>query len=166
MVSLFSTSSWIKTTTNRLSYELGVNGEKKVNENWDIINKNWHSTFHTGKTGNFNSLREVIWIILRQCYLKIDWKWESVPKKVLRLLISFRWYVWGMSLKLLDHTRRHCCRNSGEKLQKGFIIVAMRSYLLEEQLQMQSTQKFHFVCVYKVIIKCFPNFITCFNLMR
>ena len=37
---------------------------KQVNENWGIINQNGHSTFHTGKHGNFNSLREVIWIIL------------------------------------------------------------------------------------------------------
>ena len=48
-ISLFSKSSWIKTTASGLSYELGVNGEKKVNGNWDIINKNGHSTFHTGK---------------------------------------------------------------------------------------------------------------------
>ena len=59
-ISLFSKSSWIKTTASGLSYELGVNGEKKVNGNWDIINKNGHSTFHTGKPGNFNILREVI----------------------------------------------------------------------------------------------------------
>ena len=59
-ISLFSKSSWIKTTASGLSYELGVNGEKKVNGNWDIINKNGHSTFHTGKHGNFNRLREVI----------------------------------------------------------------------------------------------------------
>ena len=47
-ISLFSKSSWIKTTASGLSYELGVNGEKKVNGNWDIINKNGHRTFHTG----------------------------------------------------------------------------------------------------------------------
>ena len=56
----FSKSSWIKTTSSRLSYEQGVNGEKKVNENWDIINKNGHSTFHTGKPGIYNRLREII----------------------------------------------------------------------------------------------------------
>ena len=55
--------------------------KKKVNENWDIFNKNGHCTFHTGKPGNFNSLREVIWIILWNCYLETDWRWESVPKK-------------------------------------------------------------------------------------
>ena len=59
-VSLFSKSSRIKTTASGLSYELGVNGEKKVNGNWDIINKNGHNTFHTSKPGNFNRLREVI----------------------------------------------------------------------------------------------------------
>ena len=59
-ISLFSKSSWIKTTASGLSYELGLNGEKKVNGNWDIINKNGHSTFHTGEPRNFNSLREII----------------------------------------------------------------------------------------------------------
>ena len=59
-ISLFSKSSWIKTTASGLSYELGVNGEKKVNGNWDIINKNGYSTFYTGKPRNFNSLRDVI----------------------------------------------------------------------------------------------------------
>ena len=39
-ISLFSKSSWIKTTVSGLSYELGVNSEKKINGNWDIINKN------------------------------------------------------------------------------------------------------------------------------
>ena len=38
-ISLFSKSSWIKTTASGLSYELGVNGEKNVNGNWDIIKK-------------------------------------------------------------------------------------------------------------------------------
>ena len=42
-ISLFSKSSLIQTTASGLSYELGVNGKKKVNENWDIINKNGHS---------------------------------------------------------------------------------------------------------------------------
>ena len=58
-ISLFSNSSWIKTTASGLSYELSVNGEKKVNGNIDIINKNRHNTFHTAKPENFNSLREM-----------------------------------------------------------------------------------------------------------
>ena len=41
-ISLFSKSSLIKTSASGLSYELGVNGEKKVNENWNIISKNGH----------------------------------------------------------------------------------------------------------------------------
>ena len=32
-ISRFSKSSWIKTTASGLSYELGVNGAKKVNGN-------------------------------------------------------------------------------------------------------------------------------------
>ena len=42
-----------------------------VNGNWDIINKNGHRTFHTGKPGNFNSLREVLKIRVsakKKCY--------------------------------------------------------------------------------------------------
>ena len=57
---LFSKYTWIKTTSSGLSYELVLNGKKEVNENWDIIDKNGHSTFQTCKPGNFNSLREVI----------------------------------------------------------------------------------------------------------
>ena len=64
-ISLFSKSSWIKTTASGLSYELGINGE---NGNWDIINKNGHSTFHTAKPENFNIFGEVIWIILWNCW--------------------------------------------------------------------------------------------------
>ena len=59
-INLFSKSSWIKTTASDLSYELGLNDEKKVNGNWGVINKNGHSTFHTGEPEHFNSLREVI----------------------------------------------------------------------------------------------------------
>ena len=44
---------------------------KKINGNWDIIYKNEHNTFHTGKSGNFNSSREVIWIILWHVTLKL-----------------------------------------------------------------------------------------------
>ena len=79
-ITLFSNSSWIKSTASGSSYELSVNGEKKVNGNW-VVNKNGYSTFHTGKPGNFNSLREAIWIISWHCYLEIDWRLELVPKK-------------------------------------------------------------------------------------
>ena len=46
------------TTASRLSYELGINGEQKSQWKLGYFNKNGHSTFHTGKPGNFNSLRE------------------------------------------------------------------------------------------------------------
>ena len=49
LISRFSKSSWIETTASGLFYKLGVNGAKKVNGSWDIILKNGHSTFHTGK---------------------------------------------------------------------------------------------------------------------
>ena len=56
-INLISKSSWVMTTARCFSYELGVNSEKKVNGNWDIINKNVQSKCHTGKPGNVNILR-------------------------------------------------------------------------------------------------------------
>ena len=47
LVDFQNLASWIETTVSGLPYELGVNGAKKVNGNWSIINKNGHSTFHT-----------------------------------------------------------------------------------------------------------------------
>ena len=38
-ISLFSKSSWIKTTASGLSYELGVNGEKKLMETEILVIK-------------------------------------------------------------------------------------------------------------------------------
>ena len=38
-ITLFSKSSWIKTTTSRLSYELGVNGEKMSMETGMLLIK-------------------------------------------------------------------------------------------------------------------------------
>ena len=45
-----------------LKPDQALNGEKKKSKegDWDIIDKNGHSTFHTGKPGYFNSLREEI----------------------------------------------------------------------------------------------------------
>ena len=60
-ISLFSKSSLIQTTASGLSYELGVNGEKKLMETGILLTKmDIASIFHTGKPGTFNSLREVI----------------------------------------------------------------------------------------------------------
>ena len=41
--------------------------KRSVEGNWDIVNKNGHSTFHSGKPENFNSLREKICLILWHC---------------------------------------------------------------------------------------------------
>ena len=62
-ISLFSKSSWIKTTASGLSYEHGVNGEKKVIETGVLLIKMdivLHFTLINSKPGNFNSLREEI----------------------------------------------------------------------------------------------------------
>ena len=62
-ISRFSKSSWIDTTASGLSYELGVNGAKKVNGNWDIILKNGHSTFHF-ILGNMRvSAKKLLWLL-------------------------------------------------------------------------------------------------------
>ena len=48
-IRLFSKSSWIKTTASGSSYELGVNGEKKLMETGILLIKMDIITFHTGK---------------------------------------------------------------------------------------------------------------------
>ena len=96
-----------KATAVGLSYELRVNGEKKNgNGNWDIINKSAHSTLHTGKPGNFNSLSEVIWIILWHCYL-LKLTVESVPKKSVMVINILQMMCIGHFLEapgLYQHT--------------------------------------------------------------
>ena len=95
------------------------------------------------------SLREVIWIILWHSYLEIDWRWESVPKEMSWLLTSLRWYVQGMSLNLLNHTSRYCCKNSSEKLQQGYVIIAQEWKLpSKEQLQTQSAETSFCICLW------------------
>ena len=57
-ISLFSKSSWIKTTASGLSYELGVNGEKKLMETGILLIKMDIAHFTlVPKPQNFNSLR-------------------------------------------------------------------------------------------------------------
>ena len=61
-ISLFSKSSWIKTTASSLPYELGVNREKKLMKT--RILGIAHFTLVNSKPGTFKSLIEVISIIL------------------------------------------------------------------------------------------------------
>ena len=49
----------LETPASHLSYELGVNGEKKSMETGILLIKINICTFHTGKPGNFNRLRDV-----------------------------------------------------------------------------------------------------------
>ena len=60
-ISLFSKSSWIKITASGLSYELDVNGEKKLMETGILLIKMdiVHFLLVNSKPRNFNSLREV-----------------------------------------------------------------------------------------------------------
>ena len=62
-ISLFSKYSWIKTTASGLSYELGVNGEKKLMETGVLVIKMDIAHF-TLVNLEILSLREVTLIIL------------------------------------------------------------------------------------------------------
>ena len=55
-ISLFSKSSWTKTTASGLSYELGVDGEKKLMGTGIILIKMGiaHFTMVNSKPGNFS----------------------------------------------------------------------------------------------------------------
>ena len=54
-ISIFSKSSWIKTTTSGLSYELGVNGEKPLMETGILLIKMdiAHFTLVNSKLANY-----------------------------------------------------------------------------------------------------------------
>ena len=54
----------LRLTASGLSYGLGLNGEEKIMETGILLLKMDIAHFiHTSKPGNFNILREVIWII-------------------------------------------------------------------------------------------------------
>ena len=73
----------LRLTASGLSYGLGLSGEEKIMETGILLLKMDIAHFiHTSKPGNFNILREVIWIIFWHCYLEIEWRWEVVPKKI------------------------------------------------------------------------------------
>ena len=54
-----------------------------------------------------------------------------------------------------------CCGNSSKKLQQGFIIKGMRSYLLKVKLQIQSTETSFCICLwsYNQVLSKFYYFI-------
>ena len=92
---------------------------------------------------------------------KLKWGIIAPPRPPPQWLHAF------MSLKLLDHTSIHFCRNSSEKMQQGVNnhSMGMRSYLLKNNFKC-NLQKHHFVYVYEIIIKCYLNFITCLYFPR
>ena len=80
----------------------------------------------------------------------LPWNWLKMrvsAKKVLCLLTSFRWYLQGMSLKLLDYTSRHCCRNSSKKLDSKVLQSEHKNKKLpsKEQLQIRERRQLGFV---------------------
>ena len=132
-ISLFSKSSWIQ--TSGLSDELGINGEKKSIWTWILLIKMDIAHFDTGKPGNLNSLREVIWIILWQCCLEIDWRGESVPKKsviiinILQMKCTYRacpWRSWAIPADIVVET---WVKNCTARFYNH--IIGIRSYLIK-----------------------------------
>ena len=126
---------------------------KKVNWNWNIINKNGHSTFHTGKPRNFNSLREVVWIILWHCYLETAEDASQCRKSVmvinlLQMICIVRacpWSSWTIpsDIVVVETWEKSCTARLPSK----------------ERLQIQSTETSFCICLWSM---CHLNFITCF----
>ena len=128
--------------------------------------------FDTGKPGNLNSLREVIWIILWQCCLEIDWREESVPKKsviiinILQMKCIYRacpWSSWTIPADIVVET---WVKNCTARFYNHSI--GMRSYLIKNKFKF-NVQKHHFEYVYEVnnqvLCKCYYLLIfsPCFN---
>ena len=129
---------------------------KKVNGNWDIINKNGHSTFHTGKPANFNSLREVFWIVLWHCYLEIDCRVSA--KKGVMVISILQMICIGHVLEAPGLYQQTLFQNCTGRFYKHSI--RMRSCLLKNNFKF-NLQKHRFAYGYQVIIKCYINLIIC-----
>ena len=119
---------------------------------------------------------EILTVSLFKRYIILIMK--LLPWKWLKRRISAKIKRCGFFLHPLDdrhrmnseafgRTNRHCCRNSSEKLQEGFVIIKgkrMGSYHLKAQLQMQSTGASFCIFLYLYIFMFaffYPNFITC-----
>ena len=156
---------WNEKKMHCLKPEQALNGEKKPMEGkWDIINKNGHSTFRTAKPGNFNSLREVIWLI----------HYDTVTLTLIEMRVSAKKSVvvingacpWSSSIIPADiviETRVNRVKNCSKVL-----IIRIRSYLLKEQFQIQSTETPFCICLWsnnQVISKFYYLLIfsPCFN---
>ena len=64
LVDFQSLASWIETTVSSLSYELGVNGTKKLIKTCILLIK-MDITFHTGKNESYESVpKKLLWFIL------------------------------------------------------------------------------------------------------
>ena len=77
--------------------------------------ENGHSTFQTGKLGNFNSLREVFELYYDTVTLKLTEDGSQCPKSVMVINI-LQIICIGHVLEAPGLTSRHCCRNLSEKL--------------------------------------------------
>ena len=90
----------ITITASCLSYEPGFLGEKKVNGNWEIIDKNWYSLFHTSKrkSKSSNSLRELIFILT---LLPCSWlkRRFSVKKNFALIIHMFLYDRYGVGME-------------------------------------------------------------------
>ena len=87
-INLLLKSSWIKTTASGLSYELGVNGERKLMETEILLTKMDIVHFILVNLQILTVSERYFELYYGTVTLKLTV--ESVPKKVLWLLTSFR----------------------------------------------------------------------------
>ena len=66
---------------------------KKVNEKWNLVNKNEQSTFHISKPGHFNSSTEVIFITVLNLKL-IEEKSQCQTSVAVIIHIYFHFYFF------------------------------------------------------------------------
>ena len=111
---------WIKITASRLSYGLGLHGEKKFNGNlwilWkiDIVKMTLFTL--PSKTDNFKRRPKVLpWNWFK-------WRRKLVPKECCDYL-SCPWDVCEATPGRSHWTSRHCCRNSSEKAATSLFVI-------------------------------------------
>ena len=120
-----------------------------------------HFALVNSKLGNFNSLREAVWIIFWHCYLEIDWRWESVPEKSVMVISILQMICIGHVPEAPGLPADMAVESSVKNCTARFYNHSIIKLPSKEQLKFQSTQTSFCICLWSNNHVLSINFITC-----
>ena len=120
-----------------------------------------HFTLVNSKPGNFDSLREVVWIIFWHCYLEIDWRWESVSEKSVMVINILQMICIGHVPEAPGLPADMVVESSVKNCTARFYNHSTIKLSSKEQLKIQSTEKSFCICLWSNNQVLSINFITC-----